>query len=137
MTDTKKQKLSLTQKALAAAGIGAATGALLLGGKKLLAKRAIPSPAPIAPLNHLLPDKPSSTWKPVGDARLDNRKDFEESVYLAKKDPLVAYKAAKKIHDRHVKLLLKRPYSKESRAGVRDSKEMMSILRPLVDKKHW
>jgi hypothetical protein len=110
----QKQPSTLTQKALKIAGIGAATGALLLGGKRLLKKKVTSV-------------SPTHTFEVIhaeGNA-------VSRGMLAAKRRGRIRteYAAAKANHANLSERLAKRPNHSKLKAAVADAKNHMENLR--------
>ncbi len=152
MTDSKKQEPSLAQKALTAAGIGAATGALLFGGKKLLGRRGFkgsppaPQMKPSAPTPLLpapsVPAAAPEVESPYTPRSLKRRKeDIKEAIANAHSHPnraevIKGYKKLKKVASDHEQRLKKNPNDKRSRELFEDVTAVLKGIRHLIPKAH-
>jgi hypothetical protein len=108
----QKQPSTLTQKALKIAGVGAATGALLFGGKRLL-KKEVTSVSPIRP------KAPAPEPVTVHD------------IMKAKRHAQVKtdYATAKANHAKLSERLAKQPKHSKLKKAVADAKNHMENLR--------
>jgi hypothetical protein len=111
----QKQPSTLTQKALKVAGIGAATGALLFGGKRLL-KKEVASVAPVHPKAPPLLSAP----KPV------TARSIMEAKRRAQAEK--AYATAKTNHAKLSERLAKQPNHSKLKKAVADAKAHMENL---------
>jgi len=161
MTTQKTQKPSLAQKALTVAGIGAATGALLFGGKKLLGRKVFkgtsPSPqmkpatstpllpAPATPT----PVRPSpAAPPPLRPAPAPNSLSLKKRRQRVREDILVVhqsphkdavikkYKELKAAHIQHLQDLKNNVTPAVNEEDAEDRAKILDGIKHLIPKEH-